>query len=222
VLCATASGCCNDIDCHHGSFLVVFLCTGSRETFTCVYSSDSGAWSAPKSVQLRYASVDTEGPSVLVGNALYYVSVNGTRRRILKHYLGKQETSLIRLPRTPYRDIELTATADTELGFAALHKSKLYIWSREAGPKAYAGWTQKNVLELDTLIQPISVLPDSLRIVGLVDGISAILRGAGGVFVVNLMTGRVRRIWQSGCIFDIVPYTSFYTPGMSMHSNSTL
>jgi hypothetical protein len=200
---------------------VVFLCTGSRETFTCVYSSDSGAWSAPKSVQLRHASVDMEGPSVLVGNALYYVSVSGTRRIILKHDLGKQETSLIRLPRTPYRDIELTAT-DTGLGFAALHESKLYIWSRVAGPKAYAGWTQKSIFELNTLIQPIGVLPDSLRIVCLVDGISVTLRGAGGVFVVNLMTGRVRRIWQGGCIFVLVPYTSFYTPGMSMHSISAL
>ncbi|KAK3151657.1 hypothetical protein QOZ80_3AG0248790 [Eleusine coracana subsp. coracana] len=158
VLCATAGGGCNnDIDCHHGSFLVVFLCTGSRETFTSVCSSDSGAWSEPTSVQLRHASVEPGGPSVLVGNALYYVCDSFPRRRIIKHDLQKQETSLINLPHTRYKDIVLTAMADGGLAFAAMHDSKLFIWSREAGPKAYAGWKQSRVLELDTLLQPIGV-----------------------------------------------------------------
>jgi hypothetical protein len=57
--------------------------------------------------------------SVLVGNALYYISDNGTRR-ILKHDLG---TSLISLPRTPYKDIVLTAMIDGELGYLLFFKS---------------------------------------------------------------------------------------------------
>ncbi|XP_066319788.1 uncharacterized protein [Miscanthus floridulus] len=43
VLCAAAGGGCNHLDCHRGPFLVVFVCTSSREAFASVYSSEAGA-----------------------------------------------------------------------------------------------------------------------------------------------------------------------------------
>ncbi|KAF8728632.1 hypothetical protein HU200_017900 [Digitaria exilis] len=55
VLCAKAEGGCDHLDCHRGPFLVVFLCTSSREAFASVYSSETAAWSGPASSQLRRA-----------------------------------------------------------------------------------------------------------------------------------------------------------------------
>ncbi|PAN50295.2 hypothetical protein PAHAL_9G471700 [Panicum hallii] len=74
------------LDCHRGPFLVVFVCTGSREALACVYSSETGAWSGPASAQLRRARVHLAVPSALVGNALHFMSGDyGRSNKILKH-----------------------------------------------------------------------------------------------------------------------------------------
>ncbi|GJN07918.1 hypothetical protein PR202_ga25791 [Eleusine coracana subsp. coracana] len=214
VLCATAGGGCNNLNCHPGSFLVVFVCTGSRETFTCIYSSDSGAWSGPTSVQLRYASVRFR-PSVLSENALYYVSDNcRSSKKILKVDLSTREASLIRLPRTPYKHIGLTAMVDGGLGFAAMHESKLHLWSMDPGSKAYAGWTHNRVFELDKLLGPIGNCLESIYELHFVDGIGALFIGTKDVFVMlDLKSFQIRKLYEGRLIYGVVPYMSFYTPG---------
>ncbi|KAL6593867.1 hypothetical protein ACP70R_048768 [Stipagrostis hirtigluma subsp. patula] len=151
VLCAAAgSSSCNHVDCQGGPFLVVLVCTAPRETFTCVYCSEAGAWSEPASAQLRRAWVHLAPPSVLVESALYFVSGDWSRRsiKVLKHDLGTKETSLIRLLRTGYKRIELLKTMDGGLAFAAVHELKLYVWSRVADHEGYAGWAQNRAFEL--------------------------------------------------------------------------
>ncbi|OQU92620.1 hypothetical protein SORBI_3001G377100 [Sorghum bicolor] len=179
VLCAAADGVCDHIDCHSGgSFLVVFMCTAAREAFTCVYSSETGAWSEPTSAKLRHA----------------------------------EETSLIRLPRTNYRQIALVKMVDGRLGFSGVHESKLYLWSREAGSEKYAGWAQSQVIDLETLLRPLGTLMDSLDVICFVDGVAAIFSGTDEVFAIDLKSGRITKIGELMGINNIVPYMSFYTP----------
>ena len=124
VLCAAAEGGCDHLDCHRGHFLVVFVCTGSREAVACVYSSETGAWSGPATAQLRRDRVHLAVPSALVGNALHFMSGKwGRSKKILKHVLGTQEISLIHLPHKPYNRRELMTMADGSLGFVAVDGS---------------------------------------------------------------------------------------------------
>jgi hypothetical protein len=215
VLCAMAGGGCNNLDCHCGSFLVVFVCTGSKETFTCIYASDSGAWTGPTSVQLRHAWIESR--SVLSGNALYCMSCDGQRsEKVLKADLSTREAYLIRLPRTPYKRIELTVMVDGGLGFAAVHESKLHLWSREPGSKAYAGWTHNRVFELDTLLAPIGTLPEFIDVVHFVDGIGALFIKTKDVLLkLDLKSFQVRKLYEGRRIHNVVPYKSFYTPGIT-------
>ncbi|KAL6902177.1 hypothetical protein ACP4OV_005053 [Aristida adscensionis] len=131
VLCAAAGGGCDHLDCHSGPFRVVLVCTCCSEVFTFVYSSDAGVWSEPTSAPLRRARVHL-APSVHLENALYFMAGYGNSK-VLKYDLGTTETSLIRLPRTPYKHIALMATMDDGLGFAGVHKSKLCLWSKPRG-----------------------------------------------------------------------------------------
>ncbi|OQU92621.1 uncharacterized protein LOC8083650 isoform X2 [Sorghum bicolor] len=213
VLCAAADGVCDHIDCHSGgSFLVVFMCTAAREAFTCVYSSETGAWSEPTSAKLRHAEVCLS-PSVLVGNTLYFISDHcGRSLKILEHDVETQETSLIRLPRTNYRQIALVKMVDGRLGFSGVHESKLYLWSREAGSEKYAGWAQSQVIDLETLLRPLGTLMDSLDVICFVDGVAAIFSGTDEVFAIDLKSGRITKIGELMGINNIVPYMSFYTP----------
>ncbi|CAD6341637.1 unnamed protein product [Miscanthus lutarioriparius] len=220
VLCAAADGICDHIDCHSGgSFLVVFMCTAPREAFTCVYSSETGAWSEPTSTKLRHAWVRFS-PSVLVGNTLYFISDYCRRsKKILEHDMETQETSLIRLPRTNYMCIALVKMVDGRLGFTGVHESKLYLWSREAGSEKYAGWAQSRVIDLQTLLRPLGILMDVLAVNCFVDGVAAIFVGTGGFrFAIDLKSGRITKIGERMGIYNIVPYMSFYTPDMQKNS----
>ncbi|CAL4939311.1 unnamed protein product [Urochloa decumbens] len=219
VLCAAAEGSCDHLDCHRGPFLVVFVCASLREVFASVYSSETGSWSGPAPAQLRRGHVDVAAPNVLVGNAIHFVSSNNSGRsnRILKHVLGTQEISLIRLPRKPYRHIALMTTADGGLGFAGVHESKLYLWSRVPDNKGYAGWEQRQAIVLETIGTP----PASLNIIYCLYGIAAILRADQQdqeCYIVNLKSCQIRKIPEDRATCLIVPYMSFYTPALGAAS----
>jgi hypothetical protein len=221
VLCAAVDGGCDHLDCHRGPFLVVFVCNSSREAFASIYSSETGAWSGPASARVRRAVVHKTTPSALVGNALHFMSDNCRRKKILKHVLGTQEISVIHFPRArkPYMHIALMTMADGGLGFAAMHESKLHLWSKVSGHKGYAGWTLSQVIVLET----IGTMSASLEVDYCVrGGIAAILRAMGcrdrGCYIINLKSCEFRKIPEAHVSSLIVPYTSFYTPGTGLLS----
>ncbi|CAL4922579.1 unnamed protein product [Urochloa decumbens] len=169
--------------------------------------------------QLRRGHVDVAAPNVLAGNAIHFVSSNNSGRsnRILKLVLGTQEISLIRLPRKPYRHIALMTTADGGLGFAGVHESKLYLWSRVPDNKGYTGWEQRQAIVLETIGTP----PASLNIIYCLYGIAAILRADQQdreCYIVNLKSCQIRKIPEDRATCLIVPYMSFYTPALGAAS----
>jgi hypothetical protein len=105
---------------------------------------------------------------------------------------------------------------DGGLGFAAVHESKLHLWSREPGSKAYAGWTRNRVFELDTLLAPIGALPEFIDVVHFVDGIGALFIKTKDVLLkLDLKSFQVRKLYEGRRIHDVVPYKSYYTPGIT-------
>jgi len=162
VVCAAAAGgACDHLDCHRGAFLVVLVISYSPETFIWTYSSDVGSWSDPIFTQHHDDCVDLFYPSALVGNALYFEF--WSMKRVLKYDLEFHEMSVIGLPSSVGQRVGVFRTTDDGcLGFATVHKSKLYMWSRKHGPEADAVWTRDRVVELETLLSSNAIRTDPL------------------------------------------------------------
>ncbi|CAL4914320.1 unnamed protein product [Urochloa decumbens] len=124
---------------------------------------------------------------------------------------GRQEISLIHLPKKPYRHIALMTMADGGLGFAAVHGLKLDLWSMVSGTKGYAKWAQSQAIDLET----IGTLSVSFETVCCIDGVAPILMGNDKTYVIiNLKSGQIRKIAEGRITYPVVPYTSFYTPAL--------
>jgi hypothetical protein len=168
VFCA-ADG-CDHLDCHGGPFRVVFVATQDykHNIFASVYSSETGAWSEPVSLDTRseaYVQHMRDGNAVwpghytpylqprrgtLVGDAIYFtIRVDDT---IIKYDWGKNCLSMIK-PRTSHTYyIALMAMEDGSLGFACIEGSSLYLWSRKVNSEGAAEWVQCRVIELEAII----------------------------------------------------------------------
>ncbi|CAO2188017.1 unnamed protein product [Urochloa humidicola] len=103
--------------------------------FSCVYSSETAAWSKPVPAEHPGYCVGWEH-SALAGNALYFMLEKSDR--ILRYDLGTREISVVELlvVRTnqvfaPFEPIELTTMEDSRWGFARVEESRLCIWSRD-------------------------------------------------------------------------------------------
>ncbi|TVU40629.1 hypothetical protein EJB05_14098, partial [Eragrostis curvula] len=209
VLCAaTPSGTCDHLDCH-GPFLVVVLAE-AWDTFVHIYSSESGKWSEQQIVvPCPSKPADWLWPTVLAGNALYFMLQK--RTSILEYNLGTRAVSVIHLPPSIcYRPDVLTTTEDGRLGFATVHKSTLYLWSREDGPGDNVGWAESRVIQLDSLL-PANALSTSPTVVGFAAGVGIFfVRTNVGVFTIDLKSRSVRKIHEAGGE-NIIPYMGFYT-----------
>ncbi|CAN6222251.1 unnamed protein product [Urochloa humidicola] len=172
VLCAAAG--CNHLDCHRKPFAVVFVVIIRTVMLDCVYSSETGRWSEPA----EYCAQRTDGrlklePSVLVGNALYFMFLS--RAKILKYSISTREMGVIHLPTvcSSERHIVLMAMDDGGLGFATVCDSKLCMWSMDVGSDRDAGWAQRRVIDLKKLL-PDGALSPSPHVVGFADGVGVI------------------------------------------------
>ncbi|KAJ1289794.1 hypothetical protein BS78_02G191900 [Paspalum vaginatum] len=219
VLCATDG--CNHIDCREGPFLVVFAATADEEvaedvisvTWVSVYLSETGAWSAPASIHLGPISRSREmmGPSVLVGDALYFLLEDG--RRILKYELGSRGLSVMNAPPLRVGNMALVKAEDGGLGAAGVKGYGLHLWSWKGGA-AGAGWVKGRVIELDMMLSMgIGDPSTKLLVVGFSEGANTIFVSSNaGIFAVDLKSDRIKKISEGGDFSAIMPYAGFYTP----------
>ncbi|KAL6647734.1 hypothetical protein ACP70R_015171 [Stipagrostis hirtigluma subsp. patula] len=214
VLCAAgADGGCDHLDCHSSSFLVVFVGTCWDKMVACVYSSEADAWSEPTAMQERHDYLSM-GTNAIVGNAIYFKYRGSTK--VLKFDWTTNKMSVIHLPaEVSQRRIVLMAMEDGRLGFATVHKSRLYLWSLEVGPNGVARWAQCRNIELDTLL-PISALSTQPRLAACSDGPGVILMGTNDVFLaVHLKSGKIKKLGEGHGYYDSdVPFMSFCTPAI--------
>lgn len=121
----------------------------------------------------------------------------------------------------------LTTTEDGRLGFARVDKptakdNRLDVtcilghWSMETGPEGHVLWTQNRSIVLETLL---NVDASSIRndYVAFAHGVGVFFVGTDvDWFSIDLKSGRVRKVnYGDGFNYGVVPYTSFYTPGIA-------
>ncbi|WVZ61732.1 hypothetical protein U9M48_011560 [Paspalum notatum var. saurae] len=226
VLCA-AHGCAH-LDCHGGPFRVVLVASYSYEDalFASVYSSKTGAWSAPVSLDSSSESyvrrlADRPSGSIpylqprrgaLFGDEIYFTVWRGNA--IVGYDLAENCLSMIDPPVRNVYHFTLMKMEDCSLGFACIRGSSLYTWSRKVNSGGGAEWVQWRVMDLETMI-PVANLSGKAEadVVGFAEGLGVIfVSTAVGLFTVKLSSGKVKKINKHGVYFSAVPYMSFYTP----------
>ncbi|EEC80325.1 hypothetical protein OsI_22372 [Oryza sativa Indica Group] len=203
------------LDCHGGdAFGVALVGTDvAGTTHAALYSSATDAWSGPASIDHHPdAFVQARRPSVLVGNALYFLCDNNTS--IVEFDMATMTLSVIPSPPLP-EDVHgaLLMTAEGGgLGFAAvLERSNLHLWS-----KSMDQWEHlEDVRDLKTLLPRGSISMMNNVLIGFADGgvRVVVVRSYHGPFIVELgSTGPARVALRRSGIYAVFPYTSFCTP----------
>lgn len=213
VLCAAACGSCNHLDCCRDPSLVVFVASIPGKASICTYSSEAATWSEQISIRHHhYASVDESMPIALARNTLYFEFSNGRRGgRALKYDLESHEASVIRLHPTKMQSDILITMEDGGLGCAAIHESKLYMWSRKDDHPLDNGWTPSRVIEL-AVLHPSDAILSSVVVTGYAGGVGVIfLTGYRGIYKVDLKNYKVKKVCEDSC-YTVLPYMSFHTP----------
>jgi hypothetical protein len=84
--------------------------------------------------------------------------------------------------------------------------------------KEAAEWVQCRVIDLDK-IMPMAMPSDShgAYVVGFAEGLDVIfIQTDAGLFTFGLKSGLVKKVGKPGVCYSILPYMSFYTPGMAL------
>ncbi|CAN6222344.1 unnamed protein product [Urochloa humidicola] len=227
VICA-ADG-CDHLDCHGGPFRVVFVATHDYkdDIFASVYSSETGAWSTPVSLDRSseaYVQHMRDGLAVrayylpylqprrgtLVGDAIYFtIRLDNT---IVKYDCGQNCLSLIKPPEPDVYDIALMAMEDGSLGFACIQGSSLNLWSGKVSSEGAAEWVLSRAIKLETIV-PVTDADHRPAVVGSAEGVGVIFLSTGvGLFTIELKSGQVKKVDGPGVYFSVLPYMNFYTP----------
>uniref|UniRef100_A0A453MY71 Nucleoporin Nup133/Nup155-like N-terminal domain-containing protein n=1 Tax=Aegilops tauschii subsp. strangulata TaxID=200361 RepID=A0A453MY71_AEGTS len=92
--------------------------------------------------------------------------------------------------------------------------SSLYIWSRKVDTEGPAEWVQYRVIELEKTI-PVAKQDEKPFVAGSAEGVGVIFVCTGaGLFMIKLSSGQLTKVDEPGVYFRVLPYMSFYTPGM--------
>ncbi|CAN6196745.1 unnamed protein product [Urochloa humidicola] len=236
VLCAQQQrGGCDHLDCHSGPFLVVSVRTEDTavaEHHRClhvrvsVYSSETGAWSAQTcscTVQDYHEVGFCMGPSLLIGDTLYFILACDDVIKILKYDLCGHGLSVIDAPQVLNKAVLMDVNGG--LGIVQFdHDCRIYTWSRHVDAYGVGEWVRhNNVVELDTLIPTIHDVPWNHWSIHFAEGTSTVLLiclslyDLGGVFALDLNSRQMREVNFNKTFdnHDVLPYMSFYIPDLA-------
>ncbi|KAK3124335.1 hypothetical protein QOZ80_7BG0585210 [Eleusine coracana subsp. coracana] len=211
VVCSVTG--CDHRDCNDGPFLVVCVREDrSKVAHACVYSSETGAWGTPVSVQLGAYLYVNSHRGTLVGDEIHFVL--GLDVGILSYNLLEHNLSIIDPPDMYYHGyIVLIPMEDGSLGLAGIRNSSLYLWSRKVNAEGVAGWVQCKIIKLQTLLSLDHPCKRGY-LIGFAEDASVIFMfTAAGAFIVNLKSGQARKVGKYQSYFYVIPFMTFYTPG---------
>ncbi|XP_072147851.1 F-box protein At5g03970 [Setaria viridis] len=230
VICA-ADG-CDHLDCHGGPFRVVFVATHDYKNavMASVYSSETGVWStlvtlddgcevyaqhmrdALADIPYIYTPYVQPRRCTLIGDEVYFTIRRGNA--IIKYNWASNCLSMINPPSHNVYRIALMVMEGSTLGFACIESSNLHLWSRKVNSEGAAEWVQLKAIKLETVI-PIANSDDDPFVAGFAEGVDVIFICSDvGLFTMDLKSGQVKKVAEHGVYFSVLPYMSFYTPGM--------
>jgi hypothetical protein len=203
VLCAKDG--CDHLDCDGGPFLVVLLEAshdGNDEDDDVVmhiwarwYSLETGAWSAATTRNVINQLLDDRRPSLLIGDALYFISACGEECNILKYDLHKHELSMMDLL-GQFSPI-LIKGDDGGLAIAVILHNCIFKWSWQVGINGVGEWVKYRVMELDnTLLTKGCYPPDLFCMVEGTNTVLIVIKQTGTMFALNLKSKQWRKIGE--------------------------
>ncbi|KAL6647731.1 hypothetical protein ACP70R_015168 [Stipagrostis hirtigluma subsp. patula] len=218
---ATAvGGACDHLNCHSGSFLVVFVGIIHHNVSVYVYSLEAGAWGPPINglvgqISSNYVMI---GSVLLAGDALHFALEDG--HRVLTYHLDEGALSAVTTPSLSMRmgNMGLVATEGNRLGVAGVEGYFLHLWSwrdRLDGGANAGEWEHIRIIDLYMNL-PVFVggLAHKLHVVGFAEGTGTIFISTNdGVFTVEINSHWVRKVLERGYFYGVVPYVGFCTPG---------
>jgi len=108
------------------------------------------------------------------------------------------------------------------LGFAAIKGNNLHLWSWLTGDDNSAGWTPRRVIQLQSLL-PVCNPSIPSEVIGFAEGTDTIfLETEVGVFTLEIISGKTRKVGETGGYSAILPYMSFCAPGTPVLQVSAL
>nr|TKW30319.1 hypothetical protein SEVIR_2G028000v2 [Setaria viridis] len=202
---------CDHLDCHGGPFRVVFI-------WASVYSSETGAWSTPTSVRNGGAVYVQPRRGTIVGDEIYFTLSRSTA--IVKYDWDKNCLSVIDPPPPDPEAycglLALMQMKDSSLGLAGIEDSRLHIWSMKVNAEGAAEWLRCRIIDLEKIMPMAKPCDgDVAYVVGYAEGVGVIFVSTDvGLFTIELKFERVRKVDEPGVYYSVLPYMSFYTPGM--------
>ncbi|KAG2640289.1 hypothetical protein PVAP13_2KG081716 [Panicum virgatum] len=153
-------------------------------------------------------------PSILIGDSLYFTLELGNA--ILKYDLVGQSLSVIDAPGVHDQMGIVMVAEDGGLGFAAIEGNNLHIWSWLAGDGNSVGWTPRRVIQLQSLF-PVHNPPIQSELIGFAEGTDTLfLETEVGVFTLEIMSGKTRKVCETDGHYTVLPYMRFCAPVNSM------
>ncbi|WVZ61681.1 hypothetical protein U9M48_011515 [Paspalum notatum var. saurae] len=223
VLC-TEDG-CDHLGCSGGPFLVVFVGTDSGSddegyeegendiAWASVYSSETDFWSASTSIDGISFVIEfmPRWPSLLAGGALCFIL--GLGEDFLKYDLATGALSVVSSP-LEYLNFTLVTAEDDGLGVVTVDDYSLHLWSWRIDSHGVGQWMRGRVIGLDATASIALGDPSAkLDAVGFAEGADSVfISASGGIFTVELKSGRVRKIGEGGDFDPVFPFMSFCTP----------
>jgi hypothetical protein len=108
------------------------------------------------------------------------------------------------------------AMDNSTLGFACVLGSSLHTWSRKVDTEEAADWVPYRVIDLKKMIH-VANPDDKPGVVGFAEGVGVVFVSTdAGLFTIKLSSGKAKKVDDSGVYFSVLPYMSFYTPGMTL------
>ncbi|GJM91670.1 hypothetical protein PR202_ga08070 [Eleusine coracana subsp. coracana] len=168
-------------------------------TVAAVYSSEKGAWGDHTNAAGVWTSLPSERPGAAVGDAVYWLLNDGRVLSLKLHDDGL--TILVAKVSSLYADnVQLTRTADGEIGLTAMTGSALHILALETDDEFdTTSWVVRRTVLIDHEIVPSGgpVEDDReprccVRIVGVHDD-------GAVVFLYTAYSCAVRGYWQCRC-----------------------
>jgi hypothetical protein len=210
VLCA-AGNMCDHVDCLGGGpFRVVFVFAVEFVISACVYSSETGTWGEPTLLHRQVANY-TQYSSVLVGNSMVYFLSDG--EQIQEYDLARRSLTLFNAPDDSFEEkFNIMLAENGELVVSEYLDQRLKLWSRESSGGTGARWVVSRVIYLENLL-PTGALVGSVDVLGFAEGANAIfVTTVAGLFMIELQSGRVRKVCDDHGFCNLIPVVGFYTP----------
>lgn len=102
------------------------------------------------------------------------------------------------------------------MGLAGIEDSRLHIWSRKVNAEGAAEWLRCRIIDMEKIMPMAKPCDgDGAYVVGYAEGVGVIFVSTDvGLFTIELKFERVRKVDEPGVYYSVLPYMSFYTPGM--------